>query len=413
MKIAVLVWQFPARSETFVLSQIVGLLERGHDVRILAMRGGPAAPTHDEVARRGLMARTWCRPGPPAALPGLLGRAWALGRDALRTPGLALRGRGLPRSMRYLQAWRDAPGALAVGPCDVVLAQFGTNGLRALALRRLGLLQGRLATVFLGMDLSSYVRRHGEHVYDDLRNEGDLFLPCSDSQRQRLLELGFPPERTCVHHMGFATGRFVFAERRLEPGGEICVASVARLTEKKGLEYGVEAVARLAKRWPNLRYRIAGEGPLRGALERRIADLDAGGAVQLLGPLGHEQVAALLRESHVLLAPSVTAADGDEEGIPVALMEAMAAGMPVLSTYHAGIPELVEDGVSGFLVAERNTEALAGALERLLREPERWGAMGRAGRARVEAEFDSDRLNVRLEKMLQDCAKGRPCESGS
>jgi colanic acid/amylovoran biosynthesis glycosyltransferase len=101
----------------------------------------------------------------------------------------------------------------------------------------------------------------------------------------------------------------------------------------------------------------------------------------------------VLAQSHILIAPSVTAADGDEEGIPNTLKEAMAMGLPVISTVHAGIPELVNDGVSGFLVPERDVEALADRLMRLVDQPETWAAMGRAGRRQIEAEFDTDRLN--------------------
>lgn len=103
----------------------------------------------------------------------------------------------------------------------------------------------------------------------------------------------------------------------------------------------------------------------------------------------------------MLVAASVTAADGDEEGIPNVLKEAMAMGLPVVATRHAGIPELVEDGVSGWLVPERDEAALADALARLAAEPERWPAMGRAGRDKVEREYDIHRLNHRLAALLE------------
>jgi colanic acid/amylovoran biosynthesis glycosyltransferase len=101
------------------------------------------------------------------------------------------------------------------------------------------------------------------------------------------------------------------------------------------------------------------------------------------------------------VAASVTAADGDEEGIPNVLKEAMASGLPVVGTRHAGIPELIDDGVSGFLVPERNEAALADALQRLALEPGRWASMGRAGRAKIEMEYDIDRLNDRLAGLLE------------
>ena len=113
------------------------------------------------------------------------------------------------------------------------------------------------------------------------------------------------------------------------------------------------------------------------------------------------KVRAGLEDADVLVAPSVTAADGDEEGIPNVLKEAMASGLPVVATRHAGIPELVEDGVSGLLVPERDEAALADALERLARAPAGWAAMGRAGREKIEKEYDIDRLNDRLAGLLE------------
>ena len=116
----------------------------------------------------------------------------------------------------------------------------------------------------------------------------------------------------------------------------------------------------------------------------------------MVGSKIHDEVIQVLAQSHILIAPSVTAADGDEERIPNTLKEAMAMGLPVISTVHADIPELVQDGVSEFLVPEHNVEALADRLMRLVDHPETWVAMGRAGRRRLEAEFAADRLNDEL-----------------
>jgi colanic acid/amylovoran biosynthesis glycosyltransferase len=123
--------------------------------------------------------------------------------------------------------------------------------------------------------------------------------------------------------------------------------------------------------------------------------------VSWLGALPHQEIVRVCRESHVLVAPSVTASGGDVEGIPNALKEAMALGLPVVATRHGGIAELVDDGVSGFLVPERNPAALAERLGFLLDHPERWEAMGRAGRAKVEAEFDAEPLNDRLVELYR------------
>jgi colanic acid/amylovoran biosynthesis glycosyltransferase len=150
-----------------------------------------------------------------------------------------------------------------------------------------------------------------------------------------------------------------------------------------------------------VRYTVAGDGRLRGELDRMIDELGLRAEVRLVGAKSHTEVIALLREAHLFIAPCVTAQSGDQEGIPNVLKEAMATGIPVLSTRHSGIPELVEHDVSGLLVPERDSEALAERLAFLIDHPERWSAMGRAGRERVEAQFDSDRLDKELVELYQ------------
>ena len=143
-------------------------------------------------------------------------------------------------------------------------------------------------------------------------------------------------------------------------------------------------------------YKIIGEGPLRDNLERLIQDLKAGETVKLLGGRDEQEIHAILDHSDIFMAASVTAKDGNQDGQINVLKEAMAVGLPVVSTQHGGIPELVQDGVSGFLVPERDTDALAEKLSFLIQHQELWPQMGRAGRATVEKNYDSDKLNDEL-----------------
>ena len=113
----------------------------------------------------------------------------------------------------------------------------------------------------------------------------------------------------------------------------------------------------------------------------------------------HEEVKSLLEKAHVLIAPSLTSETGDQEGIPNAMKEAMASGLPVISTFHSGIPELVDHGVSGLLVPERDAASLADALAYLISHPEVCEEMGRAGRRQVEEKFDTNFLNKKLEEL--------------
>jgi colanic acid/amylovoran biosynthesis glycosyltransferase len=172
------------------------------------------------------------------------------------------------------------------------------------------------------------------------------------------------------------------------------------------VEYGIRAVADVLKEGPHLEYRVVGDGPLSEQLQTLIDELDMGDRIALLGWKTQAEIAELMRGSDIFLAPSVTSSDGEIEGIPVVLMEAMARGIPVISTWHAGIPELVQDGVSGYLVPERNVEALSQRLLDLSMNPALWSAMGRAGRERVERNHDIEKLNDHLEQLYERLIDG-------
>jgi colanic acid/amylovoran biosynthesis glycosyltransferase len=398
---------FPVVSETFILNQITGLIDRGHDVRIFARRPA-AAPVHGDVDRYGLPGRTTYWPELGRGRPGRALRGAALlARHAASLPVLIrvldVARFGRTASSLNLLGWasRFAPASAF----DVVCCHFGWNGRYAAMLRDTGVLCGRLVTFFHGADVSLRAET-APGTYARLFECGDLFLPISEHWRAKLIALGCPAARTHVHRMGIDCGRFALRERRLAPGEPVRLVGVSRLVEKKGVAYGIRAVHRLAGRGRDVRYEIIGDGPLRGDIERLVAELGVGDRVTLRGWLEQDEVLRAYERSHIAIAPSVTGADGDQEGIPVALMEAMAAGMPVVSTLHSGIPELIEDGVSGRLVPERDVEALAGALEQLIDAPERWPEMGRAGRRRVEQAFDigalNDRLVERFEGLLAD-----------
>src|SRR6185437_9215841 len=182
--------------------------------------------------------------------------------------------------------------------------------------------------------------------------------------------------------------------------------------EKKGLTYAIRAVAALRRDGVDIALDIVGDGPLRPSLESLIAELGMGNAVRIIGARSRDEVARAMGAAHLFAAPSVTARDGDMEGIPVALMEAMASGVPVVATAHSGIPELVEDGVSGLLVPERDTDALAAAFRWLVDHPERWLSMALAAHDAVERDFNSARLNDELVTLLERVRGQKTPETG-
>jgi glycosyltransferase involved in cell wall biosynthesis len=191
------------------------------------------------------------------------------------------------------------------------------------------------------------------------------------------------------------------------PDGVFRVACVAGLRAYKGHRWLVEACALLAARGVPVRCAAVGDGPERPALERQIAAAGLRGAVELLGNRPQDAVRALLAGSDAMVLPSVITPDGMMDGIPVALMEAMLMGLPVVTTRVSGIPELVQDGRTGLLAPEKDARALADALERLYRDPALGARLAAAGRAHVLAAFNLQKSAARLREYLVSAAEGR------
>lgn len=410
MRISLQVTVFPALSETFVLNQIEGLLERGHEIDVQAIRRGGDRVPSAIIENRQVVARTLYR-GRQSSRAGQALRVLAAGTGLLlRSPTAFLR---LRRAVA--RAPRISFGAALVAarnlrlrpPPDVVYAHFGPNGLLYAALRAAGLVTAPLVTVFHGYDLSLFLRWEGQDCYRLLFEEGALMLPVSEEFARRLRAMGCPPERIRVHHMGVDPGSIPYRERRRAPGTGLELLSIARLVEKKGIDHALRALATVA---PDVdwHYRIVGDGPLRAELEALAAELGIAARVDFLGWRDNAEVKTIIAECQVLLAPSVTAREGDEEGIPVVLMEAAAGGLAIVSTRHSGIPELVRDGVSGLLADERDVAGLGRAIERLARDQELALDLGRHGRELVEAEFDIAVLNRRLVAMLEEIVEACP-----
>ncbi|HEX7776789.1 MAG TPA: glycosyltransferase [Parvibaculum sp.] len=398
LRIAVFVNEFPALSETFVLNQITGLLDLGHDVTIFATRPRVETRVHRDVMRYRLWERLCYRGMPGSRLvrlaqaPGLLAKHRADREPFAKALNPMRYGReATSLGMLY---WADRLAGHA--PFDIVHCHFGIVGRTVAFLREIGAISGKLVTAFHGVDMSTCLDRD-PGLYAHLFAHGDLFMPVSEHWRKRLVEHGCDPDRIVVHRMGIDPARFPQGEHKFSADGPATVLTIGRLVEKKGIEYGLRAVAKLAARGVPLRYEIVGDGPLRDGLQDLARSLGIAGRVRFHGARVQEDVARLMRQSDVFLAPSVTDAQGDQEGIPVTIMEAMATGMPVVSSLHSGIPELVDDGVGGFLVQERDVDGIADALASLLGAPDRCRIMGKAAREKVLAMHNIETLNRDLE----------------
>jgi glycosyltransferase involved in cell wall biosynthesis len=190
-------------------------------------------------------------------------------------------------------------------------------------------------------------------------------------------------EKLQVVHCGVDLERYPYVKPK--HGASLSVLCVCRLVPAKGLDVLMRAVAALCERGTEVRLVLVGSGPLEEALRSKAAQLGLEGRVSLEGAVGQDDIAGYYRDADVFCLPSFA------EGLPVVLMEAMATGRPVVATRITGIPELVEDGVSGFLVAPGSVGQLVGALERLAVSRELREQMGLAGRQKVVEAFDARR----------------------
>ncbi len=395
MRVASLVTSFPAPTETFVLDQLTGLLARGIDVEVLPERLPVAGPVHREVAELGLSRRVFAPPELPRGKPSRALGAALLALRGRPRPGVLVRSLNSRRHghrARSLRLLHEAAGCVGRGPYDLLHAHFGPNGLRGLQLREIGALEGRLIVTFYGWDVG--LCQADPAAYARLLGRADGVLALSEEMRSRLLDL-WPTAPVIVHRLGVDLNRYSPPAVGRPRGRPLEIISLARLVPKKGLADAIQAVARLVADGRMVRYRIFGSGPLEAELRRSIASLGLEGSVFLEGERERDRISELLQQSDLLLAPSV-AADGDREGTPVAILEALATAVPVVATRHAGIPELVADGESGYLVAEGDVAALAERIARLADRPDLRAAMGRAGRQRVARRHELERQTDRL-----------------
>lgn len=396
---------FPCWSETFIVREINTLIALGVDVRIVSLKRPSEKMVQPDAEQ--LLDRVWHPQSPLTAM-------WRVGVTKLRHPlimlklsGLALRGLwtqplvvlktlfALMRGIEHLDAIRRFDP-------DFIHAHWATYpSTVALALSRL-----------TGKPYGFTCHAHDIFVDNQLLHTKltDANLPITISRYNvDYLSENITPiarERLQVVHCGVDLPGFTFQREGREP--DLLIA-VGRLDPIKGFDVLVLALANLAKAGIAFRCTIIGEGPQRAELEQSIAMLDLGNCVQLAGALPQVEVRALLHSATAFVLPSTIAVDGNRDGIPVALMEAMAVGAPVISTRVSGIPELIENDVSGLLVEGGDADGLAVAIQRLLEDADLRDHLALSAREVVERDFDAaTEASKLLAAMAQSIVTGSP-----
>lgn len=289
----------------------------------------------------------------------------------------------------------------------LIHARFGTLGVDLLGIKKR--LKIPLLTSFHGSDLPTNRKRKVSYrkKLKLLFKKGDAFTVPSHDMKKILIRHGCPKKKIYVQYSGINVREFTFSRRSLFRGEKTIVLSVGRLVEKKGMKYLLDAFSQVRRHIPNAELRIIGDGPLRKKLQRQARKNGMENRVKFLGKLPHEEVRREMGKAHIFVLASITAKEGNQEGIPNVLKEAQACGLPVVSTWHGGIPELVEHRKTGYLVPERSKKALARAMIRLMKNPEQWGSMGRRGREKVIDSFNMRKQIRKLEKLYRKLIKGR------
>jgi len=398
--------KFPQLSETFITNEIVGLERLGLSVCVFSYLKPTERIAHESL--RLLQSQVAYLPDPLFLHPLDLLAAHRAVRRAWPE--------GYANTMRY--ALRQTVATRAIDPwlgihqavCLARLLQenevYRLHAQMAHGATRLAMLTSMLT----GLPFS--FTAHARDVYrtnpDRLRERiaaADFVVVCNGAAREHLQRIARAEDRDklLLEYHGVDVEKFSPA-RRATNVGEPVVLSAGRLVEKKGFDVLLRACALLKERGVSFRCVIVGGGPERGRLEKLIRELGLGSAVSLPGACSQEELIDRYSAATVFALPCVVLDDGDRDGIPNVLVEAMAMGLPVVSTAISGIPELVRSGENGLLVGQRDAHALASALELLLRDATLRERLGASARATVTARFDASNAAQQLAALFREGA---------
>lgn len=400
LKVAYIMSRFPKLSETFVLYEMLALQQQGASVEIFPLINEHASVVHEEakpfVARARyqpafsmaiLKAQLHCLRTKPKAYLALwkevLAGTWGSANYMIGGVGL------LPMAVRFAEEMR----ALGVNHIHAHFANHPT--VAALAAHRL-----------TGIPFSFTVHAHDlyvdQHMLERKVRAAAFVIAISEYNKELIVKHCGEDvrDKVVVVHCGVDTRLFQPRQKAEKKNGVFTIVCVGSLEEKKGQTYLVAACQILKQRGLSFVCHLIGDGQSRSALEEQIRSSKLEDVVRLEGGRPRDEVLKMLNQADVVALPSIRTKSGKMEGIPVALMEPLACEVPVISTRTSGIPELVEDGVTGLLVPPEDPVALADALQRLAGDPELARRMGRNGREKVLREFDLYASTLQLAQLM-------------
>lgn len=349
--------KFPLLSETFIYNQVKAMHQQGYDIEVISLFALENSDRKIENEEFKIKSRSIIQDD----ISGFKRKVFFILKNITRFFTLKSKCFLLKESFNLLKEknysalitiWTLALGARFRIQADFAIIHFANVGCYYYLLDKIGIIDvSKSAVICHGNDMSDKsVEQRWLPLYLRAFDSASCIWPISQYWSDKLKSWGVDSDKIAVIRMGIDPKKITFSPTKLNDRNNIKVISVGRATEKKGLEYAIKAMASL----DFVDYKIIGSGELLEELQKLVTDLNKQDTIHCLGALPHQEVLRQLELADVFLLPSVTAENGDMEGIPVALMEAMAKGKIVVSTYHSGIPELIEDKVNGFLCNERN-----------------------------------------------------------
>lgn len=396
MKIAFLVGEFPTISETFILNQITGLIDLGHDVEIFANEGNFNGKKHADVLSYNLRNRVHYFNVPAQRIKRIVKATSLIITNFHKSP---------TKILKSLNIFKYGKQALSLNllyavinfldkDFDIIYCHFGPIGNLGVCLKQIGI-KGKVVTMFHGADIRLGIEKGGSY-YKKLFEDGDCFLAISRYNYKNLVRFGADPKKIISHPVGIDTN--IFASSPTKELKETIILTVARLVEDKGLNYGLKAIKLLKEKNPGLKfkYRIVGDGPLKNSLKEIVKYLSLNNIVDFLGALEQKKVTKEMKKSHIFFLPSIA------EALPVVLMEAQSMRLPVVATQIGGIPEAIVDNKSGYLVPARDIKTMAEKMEYLIKNRRVRIEFGEYGRKFVKEHFNITRLNLRLTNIFRN-----------
>ncbi|HHO75619.1 MAG TPA: colanic acid biosynthesis glycosyltransferase WcaL [Deltaproteobacteria bacterium] len=397
MKIAFLIDAFPVLSETFILNQITGLIDRGHEVDIFARNHRDSLEMHPDVRKYRLDGIcTYLSHPPKNRSTCITAYLYLLFRLTIRHVGIfhLLAEMLRTRNMKELFGLTYTLAPILGKSYDIIQCHYAKNGLSGIHLKKLGC-NAKIVTMFHGHDIRAGLDDN-DIPYRDLWRYGDCFLAISEYTRDKIIGFGADPTSIVYLPVGIDTSCFPLRSdsRPSENNTDgIRLISVARLVPDKGLSYALSAIRRVLEKLPGveIEYRIIGDGPLQESLLNQVHELELENIVTFVGGKAQPSVRKELEASDIFLLPSTA------EVLPVSLMEAQSIGLPVIASDVGAVREIVVDGRSGYLVPQGDPQHIADHLIKLISQRKNWKEMGRTGSAHIAAHFDIKHLTQRLE----------------